>query len=250
MNYYRITGDEIPTQEFDGNDISELSKYLRFTDCVWGDHVLVDLFALSVSHWICNRFACTSALSGYSVGTCCDGGGIVSYRTSKIIETYYEEIFEVLPKQNIEILKNVGMLDYRNKLRVINDECIFLSHKNNDRFCSLHYVAEKNKIPVFMIKSFDCCIAPLDIIWLDNSFLFLTASIPQNRSIVRWRWELPCVECDDRGGSELPPVYESLREIITVIFGMSFYDRMVQEIMEYQLSGKAARLSEKKPDAE
>jgi hypothetical protein len=235
MRYYRATDDVVPTQRFTPEEEELVTDYLSRIDKVKLGHVIVDIKAYAVTRWECDRFVCPHAATPLLNGTCCDGGGIVSPMAEETIQHYVGDAIKYLSPNKCQVLLNEGMTAERHKFWEVDGTCVFMAIREKDRFCALHRVAEDKHIPVFSVKSFDCCLAPLEIIWLDDMELFLTIASNETEEFVRWRFKFPCVE---NPWPKAPPVHVTARHLLTYIFGPSFYDELVESITLYTNSSQ------------
>lgn len=240
MRYYRATDDEVPTQRFTPEEEELVTDYLSRIETVKLGNVIVDIRAFAIRRWECDRFACPYNATPLLNGTCCDGGGIVSPLAEESIQHYLIDAIKYLSHDKCQVLLNEGMVAERHKFREVNGTCVFLAVKGSDRFCALHRVAEDKHIPVFSVKSFDCCLAPLEIIWLNTTELFLTLASNETEAFVRWRFKFPCIEDP---WPKAPPIYVATRHLITYIFGPSFYDDLVETISLYKNSNRSRCLT-------
>lgn len=238
MRYYRATDDEVPTQRFTPEEEKLVTDYFSRIEKVKLGHVFVDIKAFALTRWECDRFVCPNAATPLLNGTCCDGGGIVSPMAEESIQHYVVDTIKHLSPKKCQVLLDEGMVAERHKFREVDGSCVFLAVRERDRFCALHRVAEDKHIPIFSVKSFDCCLAPLEIIWLDDTELFLTIGAKETADFVRWRFNFPCVE---NPWAKAPPIHITTRHLLTYIFGPAFYDELVGSIALYTDSNRSIR---------
>ncbi len=123
----------------------------------------------------------------------------------------------------MRVLREAPFWDGVNQFRAVDGTCIFSGIDGSTQFCALHRVALEKRLPIFAVKSFDCCLEPLEIIWINEKELFLTIATEDTVDFVRWRDLLPCVASPFE---DAPPIYVSMRDLLTYVFGSEFYDQL------------------------
>lgn len=210
MRYYRDTIEEFEKLAPDEESVLEYIKKIKTVSI---EGVLVDIDAFSRTRWQC---------SAQCSHTCCDGGGICTPANERKALDFIPLTYKYLPIENTKKIETGRMKCKEYKLAEEQGRCILYFEENGYGRCALHRVALDRKIPIQSVKSFDCFIEPLELIWLNDGKLFMTISIKENTNIVRWKCMLPCMEKQQKTA---PYAYVTLKDVIIYILGSDFYDK-------------------------
>lgn len=224
LHYYRTTGEQLA--DF-CPDESAVNKYIENINIKLINNIWVDIDLFTTRKWKCDRFKCTYNSTEHNCGTCCAGGGIVSPVDEETVKKYIPDALKYLTIEKQEILKRGEICESKYKFNSDRDTCVFLSTISSDYCCSLHKVALDNNISILSVKTFDCCIEPLDVIVLNNGELFLTAITENNLDVGRWGNVLPCIV---NPFEDSPFLVESMKETLINLFGSEFYVALESEI--------------------
>lgn len=204
-------------------DKEKVIKYLKNVKIYEIGNVLVDVEKIVNRRWSCQPQICKDILTPEFHGTCCDGGGIITPYFEKKVHQHIPYIANYLTEKKSEILQQEGVLLRKYHMNEVDGECIFLARDENGYFCSFHRLAEEKNLPIDKIKPFDCCIAPLEIIILDDGKIFLTLVTRETADFSRWGG---CMECVENPLPNSPKVYQAMEYYIRIVFGDEFFRKL------------------------
>jgi len=216
--------------------IEKYITYLRENNLLLElNNVKIDLLNIAYRKFKCNPKRCLQIINergeiSYE-GSCCTYFNVkISKKEMENIKYLFKEIRKIIPEESVN--NPFALNDPQHWIIKKRDGglCVFgYLDKAGVLRCAIETICREQKMPVFQYKPCSCIIWPFFIYRIGKK-LFLTVTCPENSKVLGYDGITTDFKCLTQPLSTDPPIYLSLGNVITFMFGEEFYTHLKNEI--------------------